>query len=75
MRTLMLWVLPIVMAAVGIAIFTGSILPQIPRSTGLRPLLGAVVILFGIYRFVAARTPRGPDRRPYGGDFRRPWEK
>ena len=75
MRTLMHWVLPIVMVAVGIAIFTGSILRQIPRHTGLRPLLGTVVLLFGIYRFAASRIPRGPDHRRYGGEVRRPWEK
>jgi hypothetical protein len=75
MRTLMLWVLPIVVVAVGIAIFAGIILPQIPRQSGLRPLLGAVVVLFGIYRFVASRIPRGPNNRRYGGEVRRPWEK
>ena len=75
MRTLMHWVLPIVLVAVGIAIFAGGILLQIPRQSGLRPLLGAVVVLFGIYRFVMARTPKGPDRRRYGGEVRRPWEK
>jgi hypothetical protein len=75
MRILMYWVLPIVVVAVGIAIFTGSILPQIPRPLGLRPLLAAVVVLFGIYRFAAARIPRGPDNRRYGGEIRRPWEK
>jgi hypothetical protein len=75
MRILMHWVLPIVLVAVGIAIFTRSILPQIPRQAGLRPLLGIVVLLFGVYRFVAARMPRSADRRRYGGEVQRPWEK
>jgi hypothetical protein len=72
----MRWILPIVIIAVGIAIFTGMILPQIPRETGLRPLLGIVVALFGVYRFAAARMPR-PDaeRRRFGGERMRPWEK
>lgn len=75
MRILMQWVLPIVLLAVGIAIFTGGVLPQIPRHTGLRQLLGAVVVLFGIYRFVAVRIPPVPDRRRFGGDRFRPWEE
>ncbi len=69
------WVLPIAMVAVGIAIFAGVILPQIPSHTGLRALLGVVVILFGVYHFTSVRTPKGPDRRRYGGEIRRPWEK
>ena len=71
----MRWVLPIVMLAVGIAIFSGGILTQIPSGTGLRPLLGAVMVLFAIYRFVAARTRRVSERRRFGGERSRPWEK
>ena len=71
----MRWVLPIVILAIGIAIFSGSILPQIPQRTGLRPLLGAVVVLFAVYRFAASRTPRTSDRRRFGGERSRPWEE
>ncbi len=68
------WVLPIVVFAVGIAIFTGAILPQIPARTGLRALLGIVITLFAVYRFAVARTPRAPAHRRFGGDRTRPWE-
>jgi uncharacterized membrane protein YfcA len=74
MQIIMRWVVPIVLLAVGIAIFSGGILKQIPSATGLRPLLGIVVILFAIYRFAAVRTPRAPERR-FGGERTRPWEK
>ncbi len=75
MSVLLRWVLPIAILAVGIAIFTGALLPQIPRGTGLRTLLGLVVILFAIYRFVAARIPKAPAQRRFGGEIRRPWEQ
>lgn len=75
MSALLRWVLPIAILAVGIAIFTGTLLTLIPRGTGLRTLLGLVVILFAIYRFVAARIPQAPSKRRFGGEFRRPWEK
>jgi hypothetical protein len=76
MKIVMQWGLPIVMFAIGIAIFTGGILPQIPSGTGLRALLGLVVMLFAIYRFAAARIPPADHRRRrYGGESPRPWEK
>ena len=37
----------------GIAILFGWLFPQIPSSTGLRLILGLVVIMMGIYRFVS----------------------
>jgi len=74
MSLLLRWVLPIVVFAVGIAIFTGAILPQLPARTGLRSLLGIVVILFAAYRFVIVRTLRAPDHRRIGGARPRPWE-
>lgn len=75
MRMLSQWILPIAMVAVGIAIFTGLILQQIPATTGLRPILGLVALLLGIHRFIMTRVKRDEDERRYGGGRRRPWEK
>ncbi len=68
------WVLPIAFAAIGIAIFTGALLPQLPEGSGLRTLLGLVVILFAAHRFVASRALTGHQRR-FGGGRARPWEE
>ncbi len=75
MSVLLRWVLPIAILAVGIAIFTGALLPPIPRGTGLRTLLGLVMILFAIYRFAAARIPQALSKRRFGGKRYRPWER
>jgi hypothetical protein len=75
MNLFLRWVLPIAILAVGIAIFTGALLPQLPRGTGLRTLLGLVVMLFGIYRFAAARMQNVPSHRRFGGEHPRPWER
>jgi hypothetical protein len=74
MRMLSQWILPIAMGAVGIAIFTGLLLRELPDSTGLRPLLGIVTVLLGVHRFVAARMKRDDGERRFGGGVRRPWE-
>ncbi len=68
------WILPIGFVILGVLILSGVLLKQIPRETGLRPIMGVVVILLGIHRFVVSRTPRA-DRRSYGGEFGRPWER
>ena len=63
------------MAAIGIAILTGSILDKLPNGTLLRPLLGIVVILLGVHRFVAGRIDASAaQRRRFGGERNRPWE-
>ena len=67
------WVLPIAFAAIGIAIFTGTLFPRLPSGSGLRTLLGLVVILLAVHRFVASRT-RPPPARRFGGGRNRPWE-
>ncbi|MFZ5434655.1 MAG: hypothetical protein ACOZB3_12885 [Calditrichota bacterium] len=74
MSILSRWVLPIAFAGIGIAILSGMILRTIPADTGLRPILGIVVILMGVHRFVAARSMKKSDRRPYGGERQKPWE-
>lgn len=54
----------------GIGILAGRLLSGMPESSGIRTMLGLVLILFGAYRFVIVRFARPHTRRPYGG-FRR----
>jgi len=68
------WILPVGFVVLGVLILSGQILTAIPRETGLRPIMGVVVILLGVHRFVVSRSPKG-DRRRYGGDQSRPWER
>lgn len=75
MQILSRWVLPVAFVGIGSAILFGLLFPAIPASTGLRPILGIVVILMGVHRFVASRSAQPRDRRPYGGERRKPWEK
>jgi len=75
MQILSRWVLPVAFVGIGSAILFGLLFPAIPAETGLRPILGMVVILMGVHRFVASRSARPRDRRPYGGERRKPWEK
>ncbi|MCB9366863.1 MAG: hypothetical protein H6508_06785 [Calditrichaeota bacterium] len=67
------WILPVSFLIIGILILTGDLLQQLPKETGLRPIMGIVVILLGVHRFVVSRTPKPLDRR-FGGEHRRPWE-
>jgi hypothetical protein len=73
MKLLYQWILPVAFIAIGIAIFTGVMLPNLPSGTGLRLMLGLITVMLGIHRFVASRVKLS-DRRPYGGDRTRPWE-
>lgn len=68
--------MPILFSGIGIAVMTGYLFPQIPATTGLRPMLGLVFILFGVYRGLVSRMQTArEDRRRYGGESTRPWEK
>jgi len=73
MTFLVRWVLPVAFVIIGILILAGQLLQEIPSGTGLRAIMGVVVILLGVHRFVVSRTPRRDERR-YGGELRRPWE-
>lgn len=55
----------------GAGTLTGRILSGVPEASGMRVMLGLVLILFGAYRFVAVRFSRPHERRPYGGARRR----
>ncbi len=46
-----------------------------PKETGMRPILGIVTILFGIYRSATFFLVPPEKRRPYGGFRTKPWEK
>ncbi|MDD5088652.1 MAG: hypothetical protein PHI18_07635 [bacterium] len=74
MQFLSRWVLPVAFVGIGSSILFGFLFPAIPASTGLRPILGIVVILMGVHRFVVSRYVKPHDRRPYGGEHRKPWE-
>ncbi|MBU0691270.1 hypothetical protein KKC97_07465 [bacterium] len=67
--------MPIAFAIIGAAIMTGYMLPQLPDGTLLRPIMGMVVILIGVHRFVVSRMPAAPSERRFGGDRPRPWDK
>lgn len=66
--------MPVAFVAIGIAIMTGAMLPQLPEGTMLRPVMGIVVMLIGIHRFVVSRVRAAPRERPFGGDRPRPWD-
>ena len=68
------WVLPIGFTLIGIAILSGVLLTQLPKNTLLRPVMGIVVILLGVHRFVVSRMKVSPRDRRFGGDRTRPWE-
>lgn len=75
MQVISRWVLPIAMVAVGIAILSGLILRELPAGLGIRPMLGIITVLLGVHRFVAARSAPPRDKRRFGGERRRPWER
>jgi hypothetical protein len=75
MPSLTRWILPIALVGIGIAIFAGWIMPDLPGARGFRPMIAMVVILLGIHRFVASRAVRDEKRRRFGGPGPRPWEK
>jgi len=66
--------MPIAFVIIGVAIITGYMLPQLPNGTFLRPVMGFVVVLLGIHRFVVSRTPAAPRDRQFGGDRPKPWD-
>jgi hypothetical protein len=75
MQLIVRWVLPIAFLAIGIAILTGLIFQQIPEHTYLRQVMGMVVILLGVHRFIVSRMVSKPaERRRFGGERKRPWE-
>jgi hypothetical protein len=74
MHLMFRWILPIALVGIGIAVFFGLLLREMPAGTGLRFMLGLICVLLGVYRFAAARTERPASRRRYGGSFHRPWE-
>jgi hypothetical protein len=75
MSLLTRWILPLGFSVLGILILSGVILTEIPQGTGLRTLLGVVVILLGVHRFVASRSVKPRTDRRFGGERNRPWEK
>ncbi len=74
MKLIVKWIMPIAFVTIGLAIMTGNMLPQIPDNTLLRPVMGIVVILIGVHRFVVSRMQVTPRERPFGGDHPRPWD-
>ncbi|NIO27859.1 MAG: hypothetical protein GTO29_04805 [Candidatus Latescibacteria bacterium] len=60
-------VLAVLFLSVGIGILAGWILPGLPEGSGMRPMLGIVTILFGLYRGVIFFFVPPQKRRPYGG--------
>lgn len=67
------WILPVGFFVLGILILMGVLLRELPEGTGLRTLMGIVVVLIGLHRFVASRMTK-VERRRYGGSQARPWE-
>jgi hypothetical protein len=64
------------MVAAGIALLAGWVTPDFPAGNNLKNLLGWVVILLGIHRWVASRYSGSlSERRRYGGDRTNPWER
>jgi len=53
----------VIFLGVGIAILMGWLFPQIPSRTGLRFMLGLIVIMMGIYRFVSGGAYSNRERR------------
>ena len=74
MTILTRWILPIAFVAVGIAILTGWMLPQLQGYSALRLVLGIVAVLLGVHRFVASHSVSRGSRRRFGGERPRPWE-
>lgn len=60
-------ILPIFFLVLGIGILTGWIFPGLPPGSGMRPMLGIVTILFGLYRGAVFLFAPPQKRRPYGG--------
>ena len=60
-------ILPIFFLAFGIGILFGWIFPGLPAGSGMRPMLGIVTILFGLYRGAIFLFVPPQKRRPYGG--------
>ncbi len=59
--------LPILFLVFGAGILLGWIFPGLPEGTGMRPMLGLVTILFGLYRGSVFLFVPPEKRRPYGG--------
>jgi hypothetical protein len=59
--------LPVFFLVLGIGILAGWIFPGLPSGTGMRPMLGVVTVLFGLYRGAVFLLAPPPPRRPYGG--------
>jgi hypothetical protein len=74
MKLITQWILPLFFVLIGLAILSGYLITQIPDGTLLRPMMGMIVILLGVHRFVASRMKRAPRDRRFGGDRNRPWE-
>ncbi|MCC6477395.1 hypothetical protein IT157_10115 [bacterium] len=74
MSILVRWILPLAFLVLGVMILSGAILKELPPNTGLRTLLGVVVILLGVHRFVASRSVKVRHDRRFGGHRNRPWE-
>jgi len=68
------WLMPVAFWVAGISLLMGWTGGALTLDPTLRATLGLVVILFGVQRFVAARTGKAAPRRRYGGSARRPWE-
>jgi len=67
--------MPTLILGVGIAVLFGVAFPALPQGTPLRLVLGLVIVLFGVHRFVASRYGVGrPEERRFGGERTRPWE-
>ena|SRR3989339_1307257 len=75
MKLIIGWIMPIAFVIIGVAIMSGILLTRIPDETLLRPVMGVVVILIGIHRFVVSRMPVKPRERRFGGDRPRPWDE
>ena len=75
MKMIIGWVMPVSFVVIGIAIMTGILFTKIPDGTLLRPVMGLVVILIGIHRFVVSRKSVSPRERRYGGERPRPWDE
>ncbi len=63
--------LPILFLVFGVGILVGWIFPGLPEGTGMRPMLGLVTILFGLYRGSVFLFAPPEKRRPYGGRRRK----
>lgn len=57
------WLMSVLFVGIGAAIWYGWLFPQIPSQTGLRFLLGMVMILLGIYRLLSSGFARRGGQR------------